>query len=104
MRLTEEDAFDFIENDEGKMLMVIEAREDEPADPVLYFDGEITGALVRSPDETIRLPMIPAAVGERLDELPTILVSEVTEDGDIAFVYEVAVNIIDTLPNGVASD
>lgn len=98
MVATVEPYYDFLENDRGALMLVIEAKTGTPDRPRILFNGKDAAVFYRRPEEAVHLVEIPADVAGPLAKVGEILVSEMTEDGDYAAVYEVPVKCVQQLP------
>jgi RNA polymerase subunit RPABC4/transcription elongation factor Spt4 len=93
-------SYDFIDNGNGELMMVMDIVEGEPDEEKAKFiyDGFSEAMLIRNKGQIVHLPIIVEAVREMLEELETLLITEM--DGEeIADVYEAPIEIInDSLP------
>jgi len=87
--------YDFVSNDEGELMLVIDALKETADDENAKFvyDGNCEAMLIRNENSIIHLPVIEEEAGNLLKEIDTILVTEM-EGEDIGDVYEAEVEII----------
>jgi hypothetical protein len=93
-------SYDFIDNGNGELMMVMDAPEGDADDENAKFiyDGFSEAMLVRNGEQIVHLPIITEPVRDMLDELESILITEM--DGEEIYdVYEAKIEIInDSLP------
>jgi hypothetical protein len=95
-------SYDFIDNGNGELMMIMDAPEDgmeaDDENAKFIFDGFSEAMLVRNGKQIVHLPILKEPVRDMLDELETLLITEM--DGEeIADVYEAKIEIInDSLP------
>jgi hypothetical protein len=93
-------SYDFIDNGNGELMMVMDTVEGDADDEnaKLIYDGFSEAMLIRNNGQIVHLPIIVEAMIDMLDELETLLITEM--DGEeIADVYEAPIEIInDSLP------
>ena len=93
-------SYDFIDNGEGELMMVMEALEDAADDEnaKFLFDGVSKAMLVRQSNQIINVPIVRDDVHDLLNSIKIILITEMDGD-DIDDVYEAQVEIINPLPH-----
>ncbi len=85
----EEEVYDFLVNEAGEVLLVLNSKDSEPKNPSFVYNVEESSAtLYRNSSEEILLASIPEEVKEDLMDVPEILVCEMTEDGDFGYTYK----------------
>ncbi|MCP4393807.1 MAG: hypothetical protein GY804_06020 [Alphaproteobacteria bacterium] len=88
----EVDEFDVVENRAGKLMFVLHEQEGKPFEnPTMTVDENNSATLYRSDVEAIKLVEIPEAVAKVLETLNGIMVTEMSENGDYAYVYDVEI-------------
>jgi hypothetical protein len=89
-------SYDFIDNGEGELMLVMDAPEGTADDEnaMFVFDGASQAMLVRNDGQIVRLPVIAQAVRDMLkDGREIILVTEMNGE-EIADVYEARLDIL----------
>ena len=92
-------SYDFIDNGEGELMMVMDAPEDVADDDnaKFLFDGVSKAMLVRQSNQILNVSIVREDVRDLLNSIKIILVTEM--DGDnIDDVYEAQVEIVNPLP------
>lgn len=94
MQITLEPYFDFIMNEAGELMMIMEARGEAPSpEAMLAFDGRELAYLFRDRSEIVKLTEIPEEVLGILKRIKKILVTEMDEADEVAHSYEAEVTI-----------
>ena len=98
--MEKQDFFEIIENKYGELAVFIDARDGEPQDPILQFDGRQTALLKRDERRSIILDNIDAETKNVLAESEVVMICEL--HGDVVVrVYAVAVeNVEEIVLNG----
>ena len=98
--MEKQDFFEIIENKYGELAIFIDARDGEPQEPVLQFDGKKTALLKRDERRSIILDNIDAETKGVLAESEVVMMGEL--HGDVVVrVYAVPVeNVEDIVLNG----
>ena len=98
--MEKQDFFEIIENKYGELAIFIDARDGEPKDPILQFDGKQTALLKRDDRRSIILDNIDAETKNVLAESEGVMICEL--HGDVVVrVYAVAVeNVEEIVLNG----
>lgn len=98
--MEKQDFFEIIENKYGELAIFIDARDGEPQDPILQFDGRQTALLKRDERRSIILDNIDAETKNVLAESEVVMICEL--HGDVVVrVYAVAVeNVEEIVLNG----
>jgi hypothetical protein len=98
--MEKQDFFEIIENKYGELAIFIDARDGEPQEPVLQFDGKKTALLKRDERRSIILDNIDAETKGVLAESEVVMIGEL--HGDVVVrVYAVPVeNVEDIVLNG----
>lgn len=98
--MEKQDFFEIIENKYGELAIFIDARDGEPQDPILQFDGKKTALLRRDERRSIILDNIDAETKNVLAESEVVMICEL--HGDVVVrVYAVAVeNVEEIVLNG----
>lgn len=85
--------YDFIDNGNGDVMMLIQAVPDSPDAPVFYFDGLNAALFKRKDDQIAPIAYIPAKVRKLLTQIEQILVVEMNDDEEFGEVYKAPVII-----------
>ena len=98
--MEKQDFFQIIENKYGELAVFIDARDGEPQEPVLEFDGKSTALLKRDARRSIILDGIEKETANVLAESEVIMIIEL--QGDVVIrVYAVPVeNVEEIIFNG----
>ncbi len=98
--MEKQDFFEIIENKYGELAIFIDARDGEPQEPVLQFDGKKTALLKRDERRSIILDNVDAETKGVLAESEVVMIGEL--HGDVVVrVYAVPVeNVEDIVLNG----
>ena len=98
--MEKQDFFEIIENKYGELAVFIDAREGEPQDPVLQFDGKKTALLKRDERRSIILDNIGVETCSVLAEAEFVMIVELKGDM-VENTYGVPVeNVEDIVFNG----
>ncbi len=90
----EEEVYDFLVNEAGEVLLVLNFKENEPKNPSFVYNVEEGSAtLYRSSTQELMLSAIPEEVKEDIMDVPEILVCEMTDDGDFGYVYKAKLDL-----------
>lgn len=85
------DEYDFLFNDDGDLMLVLDGFDEKPENPCLTL-GDSQAVLFRSKKmPSLRLTGVPVDVWETLESVPQILVCEIDEDGAPSQVYDAVV-------------
>jgi len=94
--MEKQDFFEIIENKYGELAIFIDARDGEPKDPLLQFDGKKTALLKRDDRRSIILDNIDAETKGVLAESEVVMIVEL--HGEVVQrVYAVAVENVEDL-------
>lgn len=98
--MEKQDFFEIIENKYGELAIFIDARDGEPHEPILQFDGKKTALLKRDERRSIILDNVDVETRGVLAESEVVMIVEL--HGDVVVrVYAVAVeNVEDIVLNG----
>lgn len=98
--MEKQDFFEIIENKYGELAIFIDARDGEPQNPLLQFDGKKTALLKRDERRSIILDNVDSETKGVLAEAEVVMIVEL--HGDVVQrVYAVAVeNVEDIVLNG----
>ena len=98
--MEKQDFYEIIENKYGELAIFIDARDGEPQEPILQFDGKKTALLRRDERRSIILDNVDAETKGVLAESEVVMIVEL--HGDVVVrVYAVAVeNVEDIVLNG----
>lgn len=98
--MEKQDFFEIIENKYGELAIFIDARDGEPKEPLLQFDGKKTALLKRDDRRSIILDNIDAETKGVLAESEVVMIAELHGE-TVQRVYAVAVeNVEDIVLNG----
>jgi len=98
--MEKQDFFEIIENKYGELAIFIDARDGEPQEPVLQFDGKKTALLKRDERRSIILDNVDAETKGVLAESEVVMIVELHGDM-VVRVYAVPVeNVEDIVLNG----
>ena len=98
--MEKQDFFEIIENKYGELAIFIDARDGEPKEPLLQFDGKKTALLKRDDRRSIILDNIDAETKGVLAESEVVMIAELHGE-TVQCVYAVAVeNVEDIVLNG----
>ena len=98
--MEKQDFFEIIENKYGELAIFIDAREGDPQNPVLQFDGKKTALLRRDDRRSIILDNIDVETCGVLAESEVVMIVELQADM-VKRVYAVAVeNVEELILNG----
>ena len=98
--MEKQDFFEIIENKYGELAIFIDARDNEPYQPVLQFDGKKTALLKRDERRSIILDNIDSETKEVLAGSEVVMIVELHGEM-VERVYAVAVeNVEDIILNG----
>jgi hypothetical protein len=91
--IEQESRYDICQNDEGEILIIINARAGGPEDPRFVYDGGETALLYRTKDSAVIFEKIAFDARLPLKSVSSMLIVEV-EDNDVAREYEVPVRLV----------
>lgn len=74
--IEKQDFFEIIENKYGELAVFIDARKDEPVNPVMEYDGKSTALLKRDGRIAVKLEGITPETGEVLAEAEFVMIVE----------------------------
>lgn len=98
--MEKQDFFEIIENKYGELAIFIDARDGEPKEPILQFDGKKTALLKRDDRRSIILDNVDSETKNVLAESEVVMIVELHADM-VSRVYAVAVeNVEDIVLNG----
>lgn len=98
--MEKQDFFEIIENKYGELAIFIDARDGEPKEPLLQFDGKKTALLKRDERRSIILDNVDAETRGVLAESEVVMIVELYGE-TVQRVYAVAVeNVEDIVLNG----
>lgn len=98
--MEKQDFFEIIENKYGELAIFIDARDGEPKEPLLQFDGKKTALLKRDDRRSIILDNVDAETKGVLAESEVVMIVELHGEM-VQRVYAVAVeNVEDIVLNG----
>lgn len=98
--MEKQDFFEIIENKYGELAIFIDARDGEPKEPILQFDGRKTALLRRDDRRSIILDNIDSETKGVLAESEVVMIVELRAEV-VDRVYAVAVeNVEDIVLNG----
>ena len=98
--MEKQDFFEIIENKYGELAIFIDARDTEPYEPLLQFDGKKTALLKRDERRSIILDNIEKETATVLSESEVVMIVELKGDM-VERVYAVAVeNVEEIVLNG----
>ena len=86
-----EPSFDFLINQNKKIMLVILARPDMPQNPFIVFDKKKTLALFRDKNEIIKLTEIPRKALKELKLAEEISITEMDEESQAIRQYNVKI-------------
>lgn len=92
-QVDKEGRYDILQNDEGEILVIINAREGGPENPRFLYDGGDTALLYRTKDSAVVFNDIAKEAHIPLKSVSTMLIVEV-EGEEVAREYDVPVRII----------
>ena len=78
--IEKQDFFEIIENKFGELAIFIDARKDEPANPILEYDGKNTALLKRDGKIAVKLEGINEETGLVLAESEFVMIVEINGD------------------------
>jgi hypothetical protein len=82
--------FDVIENRAGNLMFVLHEQDGEPSSTATMTIGENNSAVLnRSASEALNLVEIPDDAAKALNDVKTVKITEMAENGDFAYVYDV---------------
>jgi hypothetical protein len=82
--------FDVIENRAGNLMFVLHEQDGEPSSAATMTIGENNSAVLnRSASEALNLVEIPDDAAKALNDVKTVKITEMAENGDFAYVYDV---------------
>lgn len=90
--------YEFLENDRGEIMLTLAARDDDPAEAAMLFDGKDTAVLFRRKGVGVKLTGMPEGVIPALESAETMLVCEMEEDGAFRHVYNASVKKVKWIP------
>lgn len=91
--IKQENRFDILQNEEGKILIIINAYAGGPENPRFVYDGGNTALLYRTKDSAVVFNDIPKSAHVALKSVSSMLIVEV-EDEDVAREYTVPVRVV----------
>ena len=98
--MEKQDFFEIIENKYGELAIFIDARDNEPKNPILQFDGKNTALLCRDERRSIVLNNIDSETKEVLAGSEVVMIVELRGEV-VERVYAVSVeNVEDIVLNG----
>lgn len=81
--------FDVIENKAGNLMFVLHEQDGEPSSTATMKIGENNSAVLnRSSKESLNLVEIPESAAKALNDVTTVKITEMAENGDFAHVYD----------------
>lgn len=92
--IEKQDFFEIIENKFGELAVFIDARKDEPSNPLLEFDGKNTALLKRNSRMAVKLEGINAETGVVLAEQEFVMIVEL-EGETVVRTYGVPVETVE---------
>lgn len=92
--IEKQDFFEIIENKFGELAVFIDARKDEPANPLLEYDGKSTALLKRNNRMAVKLEGINAETGAALAEQEFVMIVEL-EGETVVRTYGVPVETVE---------
>ncbi len=99
-----ENYYDILANADGELVFCIKAREGNPVQPQILFNGEEHALFYRTADQMIVLDYIHPEVRPLLEKLSSVLVAEILEPsdknqtGEIVREYMASVRHVSKLP------
>lgn len=90
--------YQFIVNEEGNLLLLIDEQKEEVDLPRLYYDGGDHALLMRTLENIRILPNIPVRMRVPLGFASHITVHEMKENGESSRVYEARVHFAQDIP------
>lgn len=92
-----ENDYQAILTEQGVVVLLIKARDDEPIKPVVLYDGRNHATFYRKSDETILLDYLNPKVVDLLHSAEKVVIFEVDEEQNVirsyeAFIKQVAEN------------
>lgn len=94
--MEKQDFFQIIENKYGELAIFIDARDGEPQEPLLEFDGKSTALLKRDARRSIILDGIDAETRNVLAESEVLMIIELKGE-EVVRVYAVAVENVEEI-------
>ena len=94
--MEKQDFFEIIENKDGELAVFIDAREGDPVEPVLEFDGKQTALLKRDERRSIILENIDAETRNVLAEAEFVMIVELKGEM-VERVYATVVDNVDEI-------
>lgn len=91
-----EGRYDILQNAEGKVMIIINARKSEPYEPRLVYDGDPHALLYRNRSSAVLLDSINIKARSILKEQESVYITELIEE-DVYREYTVAVRIVKNL-------
>jgi len=91
--MEQENRFDILQNEEGEILIIINAYAGGPENPRFVYDGGTTALLYRTKDSAVVFGDIPESAHVALKAVSTMLIVEV-EGEDVAREYTVPVRLV----------
>ena len=91
--LEQESRYDILQNEQGEILIIINARSGGPENPRFVYDGGETALLYRTKDCAVVFRDIAIDARLPLKSVSTMLIVEV-EDEDVAREYTVPVRVV----------
>ncbi len=91
--LEQESRYDILQNEQGEILIIINARAGGPENPRFVYDGSETALLYRSKSSAVIFQNIAADARMPLKSVSSMLIVEV-EDEDVAREYTVPVRVV----------
>ncbi len=92
--IEKQDFFEIIENKFGELAIFIDARKDEPVNPMLEYDGKKTALLKRDGKIAVKMEGINAETGSVLAESEFVMIVEVNGD-TVERTYAVPVDTVE---------
>lgn len=91
--MEQESRFDILQNEEGEILIIINAYAGGPENPRFVYDGGATALLYRTKDSAVVFKDIPESAHVALKAVSSMLIVEV-ENEDVAREYTVPVRMV----------
>lgn len=96
--LEQESRYDILQNEQGEILIIINARSGGPENPRFVYDGGETALLYRTKESAVVFKSIAVEARLPLKSVSTMLIVEV-ENEDVAREYTVPVRIVKNVKN-----
>ncbi len=93
----QEYSYNILQNDEGKILIAIKARETEPSKPSIIYDGKEHALLYRDNKHIIILDFIHPDARPLISNVEEVLVAEFSDE-ECVHSYDVPVRMVKMIP------